>query len=257
MVTFRGSDLLGENFSGWTRKIISRYGVYCSRRAARAADGIIVVARHLLRVLNDTVAGKKVHVIPSGIDFDRFKPADPLSCKQRLGWNPASFHVLFASSSGDPVKRPWLAKAAIAQLNESPLPAELHYMTGVPAVEVPLWVNASDALLFTSAHEGSPNIVKEALACGVPVVSVDVGDVAERIEDIEGCHLALAEPADLAAKLRLVQQRGKRIDCRARLADLSILRVAEKLKSCYEEVTANRSRASWGCFPVAATSFAS
>src|SRR6185503_18788950 len=52
VVTFRGSDLLGENLSGWTRKIISRYGIYCSRRAAEGADGVIVVARHLVRALN-------------------------------------------------------------------------------------------------------------------------------------------------------------------------------------------------------------
>src|SRR6059036_2680017 len=224
VVTFRGSDLLGENLSGWTRKIISRYGVYCSRRAAKAADGIIVVARHLVRALNNAAHGKKVRVIPSGIDLERFKPMDSLSCRRRLGWNSKSFHVLFASSSGDPVKRPWLARAAVAQINNEDSPAELHCMTGIRTVEVPLWINASDALLLTSAHEGSPNIVKEALACGVPVVSVDVGDVAERIDGIEGCYLAPADPAALAAKLRLVRQCGRRLDCRTRLVELSILR---------------------------------
>jgi teichuronic acid biosynthesis glycosyltransferase TuaC len=257
VVTFRGSDLLGENFSGWARKIISRYGVYCSKRAAKLADGVVVVARHLVRVLNASVAGKKVHVIPSGIDLERFKPMDSVSCRQQLGWSGRAFHVLLASSSADPVKRPWLAKAAITELNSSGLPAELHCMTGIPAAEVPLWINASDAVLLTSAHEGSPNIIKEALACGVPVVSVDVGDVAERIEGIEGCHLARAEPGNLAGKLRLVQQRGKRLDCRPRLAELSILRVAEKLKSCYEEVATTRSVASLDCLPVTATSLAS
>ncbi|HMJ66304.1 MAG TPA: glycosyltransferase, partial [Candidatus Binatia bacterium] len=157
-------------------------------------------------------------------------------CRKRLGWSRESFHVLFVSSSGDSVKRPWLARAAVAQMNNGDLPTELHYMRGIPTAEVPLWINASDAVLLTSAHEGSPNIVKEALACGVPVVSVDVGDVAERIDGIEGCHLAPADAAALAAKLRLVRQRGKRLDCRARLGELSIVRVAEQLKECYEEV---------------------
>src|SRR6185503_15214226 len=59
VVTFRGSDLLGENLSGWARKIISRYGVYCSRRAAEGADGVIVVARHLVRALNGAVSTNK------------------------------------------------------------------------------------------------------------------------------------------------------------------------------------------------------
>jgi glycosyltransferase involved in cell wall biosynthesis len=240
VVTFRGSDLLGENLSGWLRKIISRYGVYCSRRAAKAADGVIVVARHLTRALNGAATGDKVRVIPSGIDLERFKPMDSVLCKQRLGWNPHSFHVLFASSSGDPVKRPWLAKAAVAQTSHPGRAAELHYMTGIPSAEVPVWINASDALLLTSLHEGSPNIVKEALACGVPVVSVDVGDVAERIEGIDGCHLARPTPPDLGAKLSLVRQRGKRVDCRSRLEELSIMRVAHKLKRCYEDITGDR-----------------
>src|SRR5688572_30602741 len=176
VVTFHGSDLLGENYSGWSRKLISRYGVYCSRRAAKAADAVIVVARHLVRALNGAADATKVRVIPCGIDLERFKPMDSAACKKRLGWSHASFHVLFASSGGDAVKRPWLAKAAVMQLNGADSPAELHCMTGIPATEVPVWINASDALLLTSAHEGSPTIVKEALACGVPVVSVDAGD---------------------------------------------------------------------------------
>ncbi|MDE3066465.1 MAG: glycosyltransferase [Verrucomicrobiota bacterium] len=236
-VTFHGSDLLGENLSGWVRKIISRYGVYCSRRAARAADGVVLVARHLARALNGAAAAGKIRVIPCGIDLERFKPMDPSACKRRLDWDLNSFHVLFASNNGDPVKRPWLAGAAVAQMNQSGRPAALHYMSGVPNVEVPVWLNASDALLLTSLHEGSPTVVKEALACGLPVVSVDVGDVAERIEGIEGCHLTSADPAELAAKLDLVRQRGGRLDCRSRVADLSVLSAARKLERFYEEIT--------------------
>jgi glycosyltransferase involved in cell wall biosynthesis len=241
VVTFRGSDLLGENLSGWTRKLVSRYGVYCSRRAARAADGVVVVARHLMGALNGAASADKVRVVTSGIDLDRFKPMDPLVCKQKLGWSIRSFHVLFASSSGDPVKRPELARAAVAQMSESERPAEFHYLSGIPTAEMPLWLNAGDALLLTSLHEGSPNIVKEALACGLPVVSVDVGDVAERIEGVEGCYLARSGPADLAAKLSLVRQRAQRLECGARLEELSILNIAHKLKRCYEEISRERS----------------
>ena len=237
VVTFHGSDLLGENLSGWARKIISRYGVYCSRRAAKAAEGVIVVARHLAGALNGADTSDRVRVIPCGIDLERFKPMDPLICKHRLGWSTQSFHVLFASSNGDPVKRPWLAREAVAQTSNSDRPSELHYLTAVPNAEVPVWLNASDVLLLTSMHEGSPTVVKEALACGLPVVSVDVGDVAERLEGIEGCYVARPQPADLAAKLRLVRQRGQRLNCRTRLDELSILSVAQKLKRCYEEIT--------------------
>ena len=235
IVTFHGSDLLGENLSGWVRKIISRYGVYCSRKTAKAADRVIVVAHHLVRALKGTIPPHKIRMIPCGIDLDRFTPTDPLWCKQQLNWNPRSFHVLFASSNGDPVKRPGLARAAMAQMD-----GEFHYMTGISNAEVPLWLNAADALLLTSLHEGSPTIVKEALACGLPIVSVNVGDVSERIQGIEGCYLANADPADLASKLSLVRKSGKRLDCRSRLEELSIITIAQRLKRCYEEVTTAR-----------------
>jgi hypothetical protein len=70
---------------------------------------------------------------------------------------------------------------------------------------------------------------------------VDVGDVAERIHGIEGCHLASPDPTDLATKLRLIRQSRQRLDCRACLAELSITRVAEKLKECYQDIAANPS----------------
>jgi len=237
VVTFHGSDLLGENLSGWMRKIISRYGVYCSRRAAHAAESVVIVARHLMGALMGAASPEKTHVIPCGIDLERFQPMDPLACKQALGWSGQSFHVLFASSNGDPVKRPWLAKAAVAQLANGDRPVELHHLTGISNANVPVWLNAADVLLLTSMHEGSPTVVKEALACGLPVVSVDVGDVAERIEGIEGCHLAQADPADLAAKLGLARARGQRLNCEGRLKEFSILSVAQKLKQCYEGIS--------------------
>jgi glycosyltransferase involved in cell wall biosynthesis len=236
LVTFHGSDLLGENLSGWTRKAISRYGVWCSRRAAKAAKGVVVVARHLLKALPDAVRAAKIRVLPCGIDLERFKPLDPLWCRRRLGWSNQAFHVLFASSNGDPVKRPWLAQAAVEEALTRGLRAELHHMTNVPNSEVPVWLSGGNSLLLTSLHEGSPTVVKEALACGLPVVSVDVGDVAERIEGIEGCYLADADASDLAAKLSLVHEHGRRLDCRARLEEISALSVARRLKSFYERV---------------------
>ncbi len=244
LVTFHGSDLLGENLSGWVRKVISRYGVACSKRAARAADGIVVVAKHLLAVLPHAAFKAQVRVLPCGVDLERFRPLDAPSCRRQLGWRDGAFHVLFASSNGDPVKRPWLAEAAVAETLARGVPAELHQMSGVPYSEVPVWLNASDALLLTSLQEGSPTVVKEALACGLPVVSVDVGDVAERIAAIEGCHLARADAADLADKLSLVHQRGERLDCRAHIQSLGLLQVAQRLKSCYD-LLAGKSPWAW------------
>jgi glycosyltransferase involved in cell wall biosynthesis len=103
---------------------------------------------------------------------------------------------------------------------------------------VPLWINASDVLLLTSFHEGSPTVVKEALACGVPVVSVDVGDVRERIQGVKGCYIATPDPNDLAAKLRLVFSTGQRISSH-NIQEVSLESVAVKLKRFYSDLLIN------------------
>lgn len=238
LITFHGSDLLGENLSGLVRWLISHYGVHCSRRAATRARGLVVVARHLLSRLPSGIESDKCRVIPCGIDLDRFRPRSQMECRQRLGWCERALHVVFASGHGDPVKRPGLAKAAVQHAIRGGVPAQLHYLTGIPNDTVPVWLSAANALLLTSLHEGSPTVVKEALACGLPVVSVDVGDVVERLAGIEGCHLAKPDPADLAYRLRLVWERGQRIDCGRRLQELSHMAVAHSLRRFYEHILA-------------------
>jgi glycosyltransferase involved in cell wall biosynthesis len=236
VVTFHGSDLLGENLSGLTRKLISQYGVHCSRKAARRANGIVVVARHLLKALGQEITASKVQVIPCGIDLKRFKPLDQARCHDRLGWKSDDFHVLFATAEGDPVKRPELARAAVRLLDAKTGRVKFHILSGTPNSEVPYWLNASDVLLLTSKHEGSPTIVKEALACGLPVVSVPVGDVPERIAGIDGCHLAEPEAGDLAHKLELVFKSRRRLSCEEKLRELCCQTIAARLEQFYLEI---------------------
>ena len=117
---------------------------------------------------------------------------------------------------------------------------ELHSLDAVPHDDVPIWLNASHAVVLTSVREGSPNVVKEALACNVPVVSVDVGDVRERVAGIEGCFVADATPSDVSAKLGQALARRERITGRERIADLSLPRVAATLREIYSVVTNER-----------------
>jgi len=238
VVTFHGTDLLGEQLSGFVRNSIAGYGVRASWNSARRATGILVVAKHLQDALPSDVDRLKVRIIPCGIDLARFKPLDRQACLHQMGWAANRFHVLFPSNAGNSVKRPELARAAVAAANRLGIPAELHYLRGVSNVEVPLWINASDVLLLTSLHEGSPTIVKEALACHLPVVSVNVGDVEEQIHGIEGCHITSAEPEDLAAKLLAVHGRAHRLTPCAKVQELSLERIAVRVRRFYQEVAA-------------------
>jgi glycosyltransferase involved in cell wall biosynthesis len=237
VVSFCGSDLLGELLSGPLRKIISGLGVRASWNAARRATGVVVKSRNLLDSLPKDINLSKVRIIPNGIDLVRFRPIDQEECRKQLGWNNNHFHVLFPTNLGDPRKRFNLAKSAVETLNNSSRKfAEIHQLRGVSHDMVPIWLNASDVVLLTSLHEGSPNIIKEALACNIPVVSVDVGDVKERMNKIEGCYIALPDPSDLAEKLQLVQAGKKRVSGRCSMQELSLEKVAIRLKNLYEEL---------------------
>lgn len=236
VVTFHGSDLLGENLSGFWRTIISRFGIYASWRAARRANGIIVVSKIIQEALPKFIPKSKVSIIPCGIDLERFQVLDREHCCKALGWDPYCFNILFNGNSGDPVKRPYLARHAVNALQQCGMHTQLHEMRGAPNHQVPTWLNASDVVLLTSLHEGSPTIIKEALACNVPVVSVEVGDVRERIEGIEGCYLSLPDVRDLSQKLALVFKRRKKVDGRSKVESLSLENVARQLVSFYEKL---------------------
>jgi glycosyltransferase involved in cell wall biosynthesis len=240
VVTFHNSDVFGENLSGLARRLISRVGVWCSRAAAKKAARVILVSRHLTSALPPGLDPAKLALIPCGIDLSRFSPRDREGSCERLGWNPASFNILFPSNMGDPRKRPELARAAVDLLRADEIPADLKLLKGVAYDDVPVWMNACDVHLLTSLEEGSPTTIKEALACNRPVVSVDVGDVAERIEGIEGCYLAEPNPRDLAAKLRIVWQDRGAIRGRDAMSSLSIENIAESLSALYNDCLEGR-----------------
>jgi len=239
VVSFCGSDLLGGRAVGTVNQLAVRYGVFASRRAARRAAGVVVKSRNLFEALPRSVDRGRVWIIPNGIDFSRFRPRDRSECRRELGWEQSRRHVLFPAVPTRPEKRFALAQAAVAALNGVGS-VELHALSGVPHDEVPMWMNAADAVVLTSTHEGSPNAVKEALACNVPVVSVDVGDVRDRLSGIEGCFIAEPTPEDLAAKLAIVFEGSGRVEAREKLAELSLGSVADRLQDVYQVVTGPR-----------------
>jgi glycosyltransferase involved in cell wall biosynthesis len=233
LVYFRGSDLLGSRAEPLARRFTIWLGVLASRRAASRAAGAIVDSENLRAALPKGAAGGNVWIVPSGIDLASFRPLDRERCRSELGWSANSKQVLFTASPLRQEKRFPLAEAAVARLRAGGREVDLRVLDGVAHEDVPTWMNASDVVLLTSTHEGSPNAVKEALACNVPVVSVDAGDVRERLAGVAGCEIAEPTAEDLAKKLELVLSAGGRVDARGTLAEISVERTGERLVEIY------------------------
>jgi glycosyltransferase involved in cell wall biosynthesis len=104
-------------------------------------------------------------------------------------------------------------------------------------------MNACDTLVLTSESEGSPQVVKEAMACDLPVVSVDVGDVANVIGRTEGCFIADNDPADIARKLEAALRRDQRTDGRSAVQKFGLSFIADEVIDLYCEVLQRKSTA--------------
>jgi|SRR5579859_2942338 len=176
-------------------------------------------------------------LLPNGVDREYFAPMARDEARRRLGWNQEPPIVLFAADRTRFTKRFRLAADAFEVARRRVPNLELMVAEQVFPDEMPLWINAADALILTSVTEGSPNVVKEAMACNLPIVSVDVGDVRDIIDGTRNCHVCPAEPEALAAALVEVVSAPERSDGRGRSAHLGLDEVAGRLRAAYERAS--------------------
>ena len=137
-------------------------------------------------------------LIPCGIDLDDYPLIEKKEARMIMGLDPSRKYVLFAGSFDNPVKNAPLARETMKRIPE----ATLLELKDYSRAQVAALMQAVDALLMTSLTEGSPQVIKEAMACGCPLVSVDVGDVKERLEGIRGCYVVERNAESIAGKLR-------------------------------------------------------
>lgn len=178
-------------------------------------------------------------IIPNGVDLEHFHPYDKLASQGKLGWDSSKKHILFAANPARPVKNFKLALDAYALLDDND--CEMHVFDNVPHGDIPDWINASDLVMLTSLWEGSPNVIKEAMACNRPIVSTDVGDVSWLFGNTEGHFITGFKPLEVTEKIKLALEFSKIYGStrgleRIQALGLSSEQVAMKILSLYDNV---------------------
>lgn len=203
-----------------------------SKMAMKLSAWNIFVSRKTMDIAHPK---KHYSLLPCGIDLCDAQMTEKSEARRKMKLDEKKKYALFAGAFDNVVKNALLAKETVALMQDDNV--ELLELKGYSREEVTLLMCAADAFLLTSFTEGSPQVVKEALACGCPIVSVDVGDVKERTQGVEGCYVAKTrEPQELAELLRKAMTFERKTKGRERiLADgLDNCQVAATLTDIYQ-----------------------
>ena len=236
VTTYHGSDINKPNILRFSRIAmrLSAFNIFVSKRN-------ISIALSPNRLIASRLK-KRSSLLPCGVNLTDDQLTSRAEARQALGIADDAKLVLFAGAFDNAVKDAPLAQEAVSfASNLSPFASNLilQELRGFSRAEVNLWMCAANCLLLTSKTEGSPQVIKEAMACGCPIVSVDVGDVAERTSGVEGCYVVPSrDPKDIAqALLQAIAFTGK-TNGRERLIEMGLSneQVAEQLIEIYKQV---------------------
>lgn len=219
VTTYHGSDINDPKvlrLSKWSIRL-SRFNIFVSQKNL------------------DIAQPRKNHaLIPCGINLDDYPVIEKSEARNQMRIDLSKKIVLFAGAFDNPVKNASLAKAAMEHIPE----AELIELKGYSRHQVAILMQAVDVLLMTSLTEGSPQVIKEAMACGCPIVSVDVGDVRERIEGIDGCYISDRTQESLADCLKRALAFNGRTQGRKAIENTGFTNdnIASRIISVYESL---------------------
>lgn len=233
IASFMGADTYGDVDINGKRKLSSYKEILLAKLIQPFLSKIIVKSKNL----EDYIYLKsKCEILPNGVNFEKFKLLDYQTTRKELGLESNKKYVLFLGDKNNPRKNfQFLAKAFKNIENKN---IEILAPYPISHEMVVKYMNAADALAFTSYLEGSPNVVKEAMACNLPIVTVEVGDTMWLIENSNGNKIAELNPKDFAEKLITILNAKKRTNSRDSILKLGLnaKSVGDRLLRIYESI---------------------
>nr|WP_246718864.1 glycosyltransferase [Microvirga terrestris] len=234
VVSFCGDDLYGHSDAKGRARLTSRPLAWIHRHLSYFVDASIVKSKAMNTLLPRPIA----KVISNGVDMDMFRPLDKQACREELELDPERTYILFPYASNRPRKNFASLKEAVRRLhvNSPDRTIEILTIAGESQHRIPLYMNAADLLVLPSFWEGSPNAVKEAMACNMKIVASDTGDVRDRLDGVPGTAICGTDPESIAAAISAVLADNRDGSRREAVAELEIGKVADRVIEVYSSV---------------------
>ena len=181
--------------------------------------------------------GIPLPVIPNGVNLEQFTLIEQQQAREICGFDNDHKYIIWCSHPTRTEKRFNWAQEAVQQLDDDK--AVLYPVYDKSHDEVVKYMCAADLLLLTSVMEGSPNVIKEAMACNCPIVSTDVGDVQWITEGVDGTYVVpTGDIPALTEGIRKALSWGKRTHGRDRILQygLTTTEIAKKIISVYDSL---------------------
>lgn len=228
VVSFCGNDLLpGASVS----PLRMYFGFLLSNLSALGARGMICKSEELRHAL--WWRRSQAQIIPNGVDLKVFSPGAQDEARKQLKWD-LHCPIVILNAGGDPERKGLdVAEMAMQHVRFRIPEAELHIISGVEPSRMPLYYRAADVLLCASKAEGSPNVIKEALACNLPVVSCPVGDVAERLKGVHPSVIVPRDPQLMGEAIANMLLTKRRSNGREQMLALDLHVVARRVLDVY------------------------
>lgn len=178
---------------------------------------------------------------PNGVNIEHFQPKDKIECRNLLNWKLDELKILFGSNPIRPEKNYLLLEESLKSLQNLPK-YKVHFLKGYSHQEIPIVLNAVDLIVLSSKWEGSPNVVKEAMACNKPILSTLVGDVpilfATKPAGCFGSSLAIEDFTQILGEAIKFCAQGENPEGRSRIKELNLdqATVAKRIISLYKEI---------------------
>lgn len=196
VTSYCGSDLLGDLAHGGNVSLKSSIIKRVNLKFVCNDSFSIFKSKNLYEVAKNNVNVGAWEIVPNGVDLKKFRPLPKIEAREKIGLPVKGKYVLFAGNPSIPCKNYPMFNTAMHMIKSNSV-SEL-CLESVEHELVPYYMNAADVIVLCSIQEGSPNVVKEAMACNRPIICTDVGDVRWLLGDVKGTTIVASDPIDLA-----------------------------------------------------------